>query len=107
MPDLLIYYIDNFTIACDLNYRTKPNFAFGHLISYLLEAMYSLTFTLYPDHILSPLIDKCFHIFYKLKNHPSKSVSKEEEDVPLPNGGDFFTFIILFCTTRTIKAQDG
>lgn len=44
VADLLIYYIKNLLIINDSNFCRKPNLALGHLIAYILEVEYNISY---------------------------------------------------------------
>lgn len=79
MVNLLIYYIKSIYVARDYNYHKKTNLALSHLIAYLLEVKYNISFGSPPDYVLSPMMNKSFHIFYVTRSHsPHKTKGPEE-----------------------------
>lgn len=80
MVNLLICYIDSLFIAMDPNYHKKPTLALGHLISYILEVKYNISFGNPSNHILTPLTYKYFHIFYVMKRQSPRNIARVEEE---------------------------
>lgn len=62
--DLLIWHIENLTIARNPQFNKKHNLALGHMIVYLLEVKYNISYPIELKHIPSHFTNHSFHDFF-------------------------------------------
>lgn len=68
---LLIHYFGSFSVIRDPNFLRKPNLALGHLIAFILEVKYNISYSVALDHTLTLFTNYTFHIFYDSRRHPA------------------------------------
>lgn len=83
MVGLRNHYIKCLLLVHDTNHHRTSTKALSHLIAYLFEVKYNITFYCPPYNIISPLMDKPFHIFHHIKMHSPHNTKRHEEEEKL------------------------
>lgn len=79
LVDHLFLYIKKLIIIRSLRLKKKYKLTLGHLITYLLELNYNISYPIKLDHIPSHFIDHSFHALYSEKRWPTQAVGQEKE----------------------------